>query len=660
MHGGMLTNPHEKVQTNEGGGYVKRHLMLIALVASLALIAAACGGDEEPTETGPTGETAATGPTGTEITQGGILREELTDFGFTGGFDPTGEYLGWGWSLYQGMLLRGLLTYPGQPGGEGNIPVPDLATDLGQVSADGLTVTFTLKDGVMFAPPVDREITSQDIAYAFQRINTESLVAQYGNYYCGTIVGMTCDAKSPDDPIEGIATPDDKTIVFTLERPTGDLLYRLAQPATYAFPPEVAGCFTKAGDYGRYLIASGPYMINGSEDLDITSCDTMDPIRGYDPDKFLQLVRNPNWDKATDDYRLANFDGYSFGVNTNLEDSYNKLLNGELDLVVGPPPAAILRQYLTDPDLQDNFKSEEGDRTWYITMNLLVPPFDDIHVRKAVNFVVDKAAMLQATGGPSSGLIATTIEPPSVLPDLADYDPYATANQAGDVDAAKGEMQQSKYDSDGDGICDDPVCDNVLMVNRNYDPWTEYTPILEESLAEIGINLKVRELEVGTSYTTIQTTENLIPIAVNAGWGKDYGSPYGFDFFLFNTAGDSCEGSVNYAHVGMPEELAKECGSETLAAWNAVTDNGANPLPNVDADMDACVATPLGDEYNACWAALDQKLMEEVVPWVPYRWGAANIALGDTIENYTFDQSAGWIAYSQIAVTNGLTPEEVF
>jgi hypothetical protein len=72
------------------------------------------------------------------------------------------------------------------------------------------------------------------------------------------------------------------------------------------------------------------------------------------------------------------------------------------------------------------------------------------------------------------------------------------------------------------------------------------------------------------------------------------------------------------------------------------------------------VATPLGDEYNACWAALDQKLMEEVVPWVPYRWGAANIALGDTIENYTFDQSAGWIAYSQIAVTNGLTPEEVF
>jgi peptide/nickel transport system substrate-binding protein len=370
----------------------------------------------------------------------------------------------------------------------------------------------------------------------------------------------------------------------------------------------------------------------------------------------MYLVRNPNWDAETDDVRDANFDGWTLTINTNLEDSYNKLLNGEIDLMHGAPPAAILQQYLTNPDLQDNFKSEEGDRTWYITMNLLVPPFDDIHVRKAANFVVDKAAMLQATGGPSSGLIATTIEPPSVLPDLAEYDPYPSPNQAGDLEAAKAEMAQSRYDKDGDGVCDDPVCENVLMVNRNYEPWTEYTPILQENFAELGINLKIRELEVGTSYTTIQTTNNLVPIAVNAGWGKDYGSPYGFDFFLFNTAGLACEGSVNYSNVGMTADVAKDCGVED--AYNAaVQANGE--IPNVDADMEACVATPLGAEYDACWAALDQKLMEEIVPWVPYRWGAANIALGDTVENYTFDQSAGLIAYSKIGVNNGLTPEEV-
>jgi len=51
--------------------------------------------------------------------------------------------------------------------------------------------------------------------------------------------------------------------------------------------------------------------------------------------------------------------------------------------------------------------------------------------------------------------------------------------------------------------------------------------------------------------------------------------------------------------------------------------------------------------------------MEEIVPWVPYRWGAANISLGDSIENYQFDQSTGLIAYAEIATNNGLTMEEV-
>jgi peptide/nickel transport system substrate-binding protein len=119
-----------------------------------------------------------------------------------------------------------------------------MATDSGQVSVDGLTYTFTLKPGIKFGPPVSREITSEDILYAFQRINTKSLVAQYGNYYCGTIVGMTCEAKSVDVPIEGIETPDPQTIVFHLERPTGDFLYQLAMPATYPIPKEVAQCFT--------------------------------------------------------------------------------------------------------------------------------------------------------------------------------------------------------------------------------------------------------------------------------------------------------------------------------------------------------------------------------------------------------------------------------
>jgi ABC-type transport system substrate-binding protein len=372
----------------------------------------------------------------------------------------------------------------------------------------------------------------------------------------------------------------------------------------------------------------------------------------------MYATRNPNYDQSTDDNRENHLDGWSYVVNTNVDDILNRVLNGDIEMYEGAPPAAFLQQYLTNPDLEDNLHTDSGDRTWYITMNMLVPPFDDIHVRKAVNFVVDKAALLQGTGGPTTGQIATTIEPPTVLPETGSYDPYPSPDFAGDVDAAKAEMAQSRYDSDGDGICDDPVCSEVLLVNRNYEPWTNYTPIMQESLSQIGIDLKVRELDVSTAYTTIQTMSNLVPIAINAGWGKDYASPFGFDFFLFNTAGLACEGLINYSLVGITEEQAAECGDNVLAAYNAAVEaNG--PFASVDADMDACVSTPPGDAYNACWAALDQKLMEEIVPWVPYRWGSNNVETSDAVVRYVYDQSAGWAAYSRMAVDNGLTIEDV-
>lgn len=632
----------------------RRHSVIV-LAALVTLVAGACGASD-----GGAGNTGTTGDTtGGKAVRGGILREETVDFGFTGAFDPTGEYLGTAWSLFGNFLLRGLVSYPWLPADEGgNEPVADLATDTGELSADGLTLTFTLKDGVMWQPPLSRPVTSQDVAFAFQRINTASLIAQYGNYYCGTIVGMDCEGKDQSDPIEGIETPDDHTIVFHLERPTGDILYRLAQPAAAPIPPEVAGCFDEAGEYGRFVMSNGPYMLLGSDEMDVSSCDTLERISGYDPDKFMYFVRNPNYDQATDDNRENNIDGFAYTINTNLDDIYNRVLNGDIDMAHGAPPAAILRQYLTNPDLEDNLKTDPGDRTWYVTMNLIVPPFDDVHVRRAVNYVIDKAALLQATGGPTSGEVATTIEPPEVLPDTGSYDPYATPDLGGDVNAAMAEMAQSRYDTDGDGVCDDPSCQDVLMVNRNYDPFSLYTPIMQENLAAIGIELKVRELNISTAYTTIQTMSNLIPIAINASWGKDYASPYGFDYFLFSTAGLACEGMVNYSLVGLTEDAAAECGDGVLDAYEAaVAANG--PIPSVDEDMGACVAAPPGEEYSSCWAAVDQRVMEEIVPWVPYRWGSQNTVVADSVVKWTYDQSAAWTAYSRVAVDNGLTMDEV-
>src|SRR5436190_5664969 len=498
----------------------KKALGIVAVAAVLTLVAAACGGNNN---TGGGGGTPSTGTSGGgSIQKGGVYRSAIEDFGFTGAFDPTGEYLGTAFGLFSQMLLRNLVTYKHIRGTPGDVVVPDLATDTGQASSDGLTYTFKLKPGLKWGPPLSRAITSKDVAFAFQRIDSKALVAQYGFYYDGTIDGMDAavDKKAQDISISGIETPDDSTITFHLKQPTGDFLYRLAMPAAAPMPPEVAGCFDKAGDYGRNIVSSGPYMLLGSDQVDASSCSSIKPAAGFDPTKFMKMVRNPNYDASTDDpsVRSNNIDGLDLEIDSNTDDIFNKISTGDLDgTIASQPPPQVLQQYVTSPDLKPYFHSDPGDRTWYVMMNMLTPPFDDIHVRKAVNFVINKQALQKAWGGPLRGQIATHTIPPTVLPGFpSDYDPYRTPNEAGDVNAAKNEMKQSRYDSNHDGVCDSSVCKNVLFVNRTTPPFVNMTPTIQENLALIGIQVKARELDPGTAYTTIQTVRNLVPIAANA------------------------------------------------------------------------------------------------------------------------------------------------
>ena len=251
---------------------MKKHLFAVSLVLSLGLVATACGGG---------GGGGGTSPE--PSVKGGVLRESLTDFGFTNAFDPTGEYLGSAWGYYAQMLIRGLVSYPFVSGAAGNEIQADLATDTGTLSADGLTWTFTLKDGVQWGPPLNRPITSQDVAFAFQRINTKSLVAQYGNYYCGVIVGMDCQSDSQTNPISGITTPDDKTIVFQLEQPTGDY-FGANRPGdglfgeTFRLDVEHAGWLIKVG--ADKVLEKLPRLIRAVRQAGRTVVWVGDPMHG--------------------------------------------------------------------------------------------------------------------------------------------------------------------------------------------------------------------------------------------------------------------------------------------------------------------------------------------------------------------------------------------
>lgn len=346
---------HDGMVSGREGRRVRRGPL--ALLAAVALLAAGCA---SAANSGSTGSSA--------VTRGGVYRTATSSFGLSDNLDPTGEdQVGFAFEIYAATLST-LVGFP-----NGNTMVPELATSIPAPTNNGLTYTFHIRSGVKFAPPVNRDITSYDVAYAFQRINDATLVPQYGYYYTGLIQGLTGTATSPNTPISGISTPNASTIVFHLTHPQGDFLELMAQPAAAPIPKEVAGCFLQPGGYGRDMVASGPYMIQGSAAVNISSCSTITPMSGFDPSSHLNLVRNPNY--TTDIDHTPNYlNGVQISIDTNVSDIFDKIAKGQLDgSIFDNPPAVTAQQYLTSASQRHLFHSTPLYQSESITMNLAVP-----------------------------------------------------------------------------------------------------------------------------------------------------------------------------------------------------------------------------------------------------------------------------------------------
>ncbi|MBA3841582.1 MAG: hypothetical protein H0X39_03015 [Actinobacteria bacterium] len=627
-----------------------RKFLRLAVIAIFVVALAACGSSKKSSNSTSTSSSSSSSGSAASASKsyddgspakGGVYRVGWEQsFGFTDNFDPTGEYLGNAWGLYVNLLTRSLIGYKHQAGAAGNDLIGDLATDVPTATNNGLTYAYKLRTGIKFGPPVNRVVTSKDVAYAMNRLANPKDGGQYAFYYT-IIKGWDAVANGKATSVSGITTPDNNTIVFNLTKPTGDFNLRMSMPATAPIPPEVGKCFEgKPGGYGRNLISSGPYMVQGSTGT-FSSCSALKPFSGYDgtDGNHIILIRNPNYDQKTDAYRKNYPDRFEYRVNSNADDIYAKVAAGQLEDEQSSPQPKTIRQYVTDPNLKKRLLPNVGDRTWYLTMNLTQAPFDDIHVRKAMNYIIDKQSLRKAWGGPVIGSIATHIAPPVMYNNgLAEYDPYSTANDAGDVAKAAAEMKQSKY-SGGSGKCTASACKNVLMIGDTRALDNRMIPIIQADAAKIGITFTVRQ--INGAYTTIQTTNKNVPFSERPGWGKDYADPYTFFGELFDSRAMIPAGNTNYSLVGITAQLNtdKKLG---------VTGNLAN-VPTVNPDIDACIAKS-GEARTTCWENVDKKLMTSVVPWVPYLWSNNVTIVGPKVTHWNYDQFSDGTAYSQVSV----------
>lgn len=586
------------------------------------------------------------------VPRGGTLRVAVPDFWVDGvELDPQRAYGGPGWELDRCCLFRTLYSYNGRSTEEGGGQLrPDLAVGSPEVSPDGLSWTFRLRQGLRFAPPFeDTPITALDLVRALERTaRVSSPAVGYGFYY-EAIRGFGDYAAGEADSIVGLETPDDRTLVVRLDQVTGDLAYRFSLPATSPIPQGAADGHD--ADYARFLVASGPYMIEGSQRLDPSAPpDEQQPAAGFAPPSItgdgsverpgsLVLVRNPSWEWATDSLRAALPDRIELTLGGLDDQDAARLVDaGVVDLAFGgSSPFEQVERYRDDPALADRLFEHPDDFSFAVTMNLAVPPFDDVHVRRAVASAINKEALLDIVSRPPhlplghSGVVAAHVAP-DVLEGglLRAFDPYPYAQEA-----ARAEMRASAYDRTGDGRCDARVCRNVRALVPDVGVNPGVARAIRDDLADLGIELQLEIRPLDSFFRLIFDPSERIAVVIPDIWGKDYPEGGGWFLALFDRSG-----CCNTSLIGAtPEELRRWGYSVTL-------------VPSAEDRLDACLQRR-GVARTQCWAELDQYLMMEVVSRINYLFIEHAQVVSERVVAYSFDQFSGLPALDRIALALG-------
>jgi peptide/nickel transport system substrate-binding protein len=572
------------------------------LLLALALTISACGGsdDNSSSSSGSTASASNEFPAPTAPPDGAKQGGDLTVLtaGDVDYIDPGAAYYQFTY-MVDSATQRQLQSW--QPD-DVQEPTPDLAEGPPTISDDGLDIQFTIKPGIKFSPPVNREVKCDDFKYAIERAFLPGVANGYVTLYLGDITGFADAQKAAQDEptkapdISGI-TCDGDTLDIKLDKPgTQGVIGALSLPIGSPVPREYAAKFDaeNPSTYGEHQVATGPYMIENNAEGELT---------GYTSGKEIKLVRNPNWDADTDD-RPAYLDSITFQEGfTDTDSAVKKILsgdsqvNGDFSL-----DATSLKLAATQYPDQLTLTPSGGNR--YISMRTDQPPFDDINVRKAVIANSNRTDLRNTRGGELAGPVEQHIIPPNMpgfeeagglnAPEGLDY----LANPNGDPELAAEYMKKAGFES---GKCEGD-CD-VQIIGDDSPPGSDTAEVFKDQLEQLGFNVDLQKIDHSTMYTKFcDVPKNEPDICTNVGWLKDFQDAQAM---LQNTfSGDAIVESNN-------------------TNWPLLDDPAINKAIS-DASY---IVDP--DERAQAWADVDKMVMAQaaVVPWV---WdNQANIASAD-------------------------------
>ena len=474
----------------------RRNFLKVAGVSAAALGLAACGGSKS-------GSTATSGSTAGS-TAGGVntagftvqygSNPETLDPALNSAIDGANTII----TIFEPLLLIN----------ENNEVVGGQAESW-ETSEDGLTWTFTMRDGLKWSDGTD--LNAKDFEYSFKRMVDPNTAAPYAETCLGMIDGFEEAAGFPDadgnptaepnpDALNVKASDDGKTLTIVLSYPCS-YFDKMAAFATMS-PVQQATVEANGDSWCTSpdtFVSNGPYMITD-----------------WTPSERIVLTKNPNYVGGWDSSKIVS-DTITLLLLEDSSASYAAYNSGEAVLVKDVPTDEI--PSLTKAEDGGDFYVDTILGTYYVSLNLQRDAFKDAKVRKALSLAIDRDyvanTIMQGTYSAADSIVGPGIVDESGYFHDNGNAPYISADYEANLAEAKKLLEEAGYPN-GEGY---PTIEYSTNDAGYHVPLAEY---LQQAWGDLGITLTINKME-WSSFTPARRAGEY-DVARN-GWVMDYNDP---------------------------------------------------------------------------------------------------------------------------------------
>ena len=477
----------------------RRNFLKVAGVGAAALGLAACGGSKSgSTATSGSASSAAGSSTGSVNTAGFTVQygpnPETLDPALNSAIDASNTII----TVFEPLLLIN----------ENNEVIGGQAESW-EASEDGLTWTFTMRDGLKWSDGTD--LNAKDFEYSFKRMADPDTAAPYAETCLGMIEGFEEAAGFPDadgnptvepnlDALNVKASDDGKTLTIVLAYPCS---YFDKIVAFAAMSPVQKATVEANGD--AWCTSPDTYVCNGPF-----------MITEWTPSERIVLTKNPNYVGGWDSSKIVS-ESITLLLLEDSSASFAAYNSGEAVLIKDVPTDEI--PSLTKAEDGGDFYVDTILGTYYVSLNLKRDAFKDAKVRKALALAIDRDyvanTIMQGTYSTADSIVG-----PGVVDEQGYFHdngnaPYISADYEANLAEAKKLLAEAGYPN-GEGY---PTIEYSCNDAGYHVPLAEY---LQQAWGDLGITLTINKME-WSSFTPARRAGEY-DVARN-GWVMDYNDP---------------------------------------------------------------------------------------------------------------------------------------